>query len=386
MRVYLDYAATTPMDPRILEILKEYYINKFGNPSSLHRFGIEAREKIEESRDYLLKFINGEGKIVFTSGGTESDNLAIKGVAFAHRKKGKHIISTKIEHHAVLHTLEYLEKHGFEITLLDVDKEGFVLPESVEDAIREDTILVSVMHANNEIGTIEPIEEIGRICKEHGVLFHTDAVQSFGKLEIDVKKMNIDLLSASSHKIYGPKGVGMLYIRDGINLEPIIHGGEHEFGLRAGTENTGGIIGFAEAVKLCEQEMEKERERESKLRDKLIDEILSEVECSYLNGPRKNRLSGNANLRFDFIEGESLLLYLDSQGIAVSTGSACSSKSLEPSHVLTAIGLEPHEAHGSIRVSLGRFTKEEEINYAIEKIKEGVAKLRDISPFKKGWE
>ncbi len=386
MRAYLDYAATTPMDPRIVEIVKEYYTEKFGNPSSLHEFGREVREKIEESREYLLKFINGEGKVIFTSGGTESDNLAIKGVALAYRNKGKHIISTKIEHHAVLHTLEYLKKLGFEITLLDVNREGFVSPESVEESIREDTILVSVMHANNEIGTIEPVEEIGKICREHDVFFHTDAVQSFGKLDINVKKMNIDLLSASSHKIYGPKGVGMLYVNEGINIEPMIHGGEQEFGLRAGTENTGGIIGFAEAAKLCEQEMEKERERESKLRDKLINEILSEVECSYLNGPRENRLPGNANLRFDFIEGESLLLYLDTQGIAVSTGSACSSKSLEPSHVLLAIGLKPHEAQGSIRISLGRFTTEEEIEYTVEKIKEGVAKLREISPYKTGWE
>lgn len=381
-RIYMDYAATTPVDPRVVQAMKPYFSKKFGNPSSLHKFGQEANRAVEEARAVIANIINAEDKeIIFTSGGTESDNLAIKGVAFANKDKGKHLIISKIEHHAILETCHWLEKQGFEITYLPVDKYGLVNLTQLENSIRKDTVLVSVMHANNEIGTIEPIKEIGKICHEHGIYFHTDAVQSFGKLDIDVKKMNIDLLTASSHKIYGPKGVGMLYIRDGTKIDALLHGGGQEFDLRSGTENVAGIVGFSKASEIIKKEMKKENERLTKLRDKLINGVLK-IENSHLNGHPVKRLPNNANFWFAFIEGESLIVHLDMKGVAASTGSACSSKSLEPSHVLTAIGLRPEEAHGSLRLTIGRWTKKEDVDYVLEILPQIVDRLREISPFK----
>ncbi|MCL6500879.1 MAG: cysteine desulfurase NifS [Candidatus Pacearchaeota archaeon] len=382
-RVYLDHAATTPVAPEVLEAMKPYFSEKFGNASSLHSFGQEARDALEKARKIVADFINARpNEIIFTSGGTESDNLALKGIAFANKDRGNHIITSKIEHHAVLETCHWLEKSGFKVTYLPVDKEGKINPQDIEKAITKETILISVMHANNEIGTIEPIEEIGKICKKHKVYFHTDAVQSFGKIPIDVRKMNIDLLSASSHKLYGPKGVGLLFIRQDVKIEPIQQGGGHEQGLRSGTENVAGIVGFAKAVELAKTNMKKENEREIKLRDKLINEILK-IPGAHLTGSRQERLPFNASFYFDGIEGEALLIRLNEKGIAVSTGSACSSKSLEPSHVLTAIGLKPEQAHGSLRVTLGKDNTEQDIDYTIEQLKNIINSLRKISPFGK---
>jgi cysteine desulfurase len=385
-RIYMDYAATTPIDPRVLKAMKPYFLKKFGNSMSLHSFGREAKEALEESRETVAKFMGAlPEEVIFTSSATESNNLALKGIAFANRKKGKHIITSAIEHHCILESAEWLRRNGFEVTILPVDKYGLVDPGDVEDAIRKDTILVSIMHANNEIGTIEPIKEIGRICREKEVYFHTDAVQSFGKIPVNVNEMNIDLLSISAHKFYGPKGVGALFIRRGVKIEPILHGGGHEFGLRSSTVNVPGIVGMAEAVKLRKKEMKREARRLTKLRDKLIKGILK-IENSYLNGHPKKRLPNNANFWFAFIEGESLIMHLDSYGIAASTGSACSSDTLEPSHVLLAIGLKPHEAHGSLRLSLGKWTKVSDVNYVLKVLPKVVEKLRKISPFKGKWE
>ncbi len=385
-RIYMDHAATTPMDREVLEEMKPYFCEKFGNASSLHSFGSEAKLALDTARRRIAKVINAEEEeIIFNSGGTEADNTALIGTALANRKKGKHIITTKIEHHAVLEPCKFLERFGFKITYLDVDKYGLVNPQALEDAITEDTILVSVMHANNEIGTIEPISEIGKICREKGVYFHTDAVQTFGKLPIDVKKMNIDLLSVSSHKIYGPKGVGCLYIRKGVEIEPLIHGGSHEFKKRAGTENISGIVGFGKATEIAMREMERENERLKKLGKMLIKGVL-EIPNSYLNGHPEKRLPGNTNFRFDYIEGESIVLRLDMEGIAASTGSACSSRSLKPSHVLLAIGLRPEQAHGSLRLTLGRYNTKEDVEYVLEVLPGIISDLRKISPFKKGYE
>jgi cysteine desulfurase len=323
-------------------------------------------------------------EIIFTSSATEANNQALKGIAFANREKGKHIIVSKIEHHCVLESAHWLEKQGFEVTYLPVDKYGLVNPEDVERTIRKDTILVSIMHANNEIGTIEPIEEIGKICSEHGVYFHTDAAQSYGKIPIDVKKMNIDLLTASSHKMYGPKGAACLFIRKGVKIEPLLHGGGHEFGLRSSTVNVPAIVGFAEAARICKKVMKKEAEKLTKLRDRLIKGCLK-IENSHLNGHPTKRLPNNANFWFAFIEGESLITELDMHGIAASTGSACSTESLEPSHVLLAIGLKHHEAHGSLRLSIGRWTTKKEIDYVLKVLPEAVERLRKISPYKGKW-
>jgi cysteine desulfurase len=362
--------------------MKPYFSELFGNASSLHDFGRKARNALDFSRKKVADLIKAnESEIVFTSGATEADNLALKGVAFANRNKGKHIVTSKIEHHAILHTCGWLEKQGFEITYLPVDKHGLVDPAAVENAIRNDTILVSIMHANNEIGTIEPIKKIGEICKEKGVLFHTDAVQSFGKIPIDVDKMNIDLLSASSHKIYGPKGVGALYLRKGTKIDALMHGGGHEFNLRSGTENVAGIVGFGKTCEIAKKEMSKDAKRLTKLRNKLIKNVLT-VEYSFLNGHPTKRLPNNTNFYFKFIEGESLVTQLDFYGIAASTGSACSSKSLEPSHVLLAIGLKPEDAHGSLRLTLGRWTKKEDVDYVLKILPKVVDRLREISPFK----
>jgi len=375
----MDHAATTPVAPEVLEAMNPYFSEKFGNSASLHYFGREAENALEDARRSIAKFFGVKPEeIFFTSGGTEADNLALKGIASAFGKG--HIITSQIEHHAILHTAKWLENHGFDVTYLPVDKYGFVNPEDVEKTIRKDTILVSIMHANNEIGTIEPIEEIGKICRKYGVYFHTDAVQTVGKIPIPTK--NIDLLSSSAHKLYGPKGVGLLYIKNGVKIEPIQHGGGHERGMRSGTENVAGIVGFAKAIELAKKHMDKEAKRLSALRDELIKETLK-IGDSWLNGHPTKRLPGNAHFGFKFIEGEALILLLDEMGIAASTGSACSSKSLKPSHVLTAIGLKPEEAHGSLRLTLGKDNNEEDIKYAADAIQDVVEKLRKISPFKK---
>lgn len=384
-KVYFDHAATTATDKEVVKAMLPYFSEKFGNASSLHQFGQEAKEALEASRETIAELINAEPReIIFTSGGTESDNMAVKEIAFINKDKGNHIITTKIEHHAIENSCKFLEKHGFKVTYINVNKEGLVDPEDVEKAITKDTILVSVMHANNEIGTIQPIEEIGKICREKKVIFHTDAVQTVGKIPIDVKKMNVDLLSASSHKIYGPKGVGFLYIRQGVKIQPMIHGGNHEFCLRSGTENVAGIVGFAKACELAGKEMDKRIEHENKLRDKLIKGVLEKIPESWLNGHPKKRLHGNAHFSFKYIEGESLLLHLDDKGIAASTGSACSTKELKPSHALLAIGLSHVDAHGSLRLSLGKDNTEEEVDYLIKVLPEIVENLRKVSPLWKG--
>jgi len=386
MKVYLDYAATSPLDPRVLEAMKPYFNKKFGNSMSLYSLGLEAKKALEDSRETVSKFMNAKPEeIIFTGSATESDNFAIKGIAFANKEKGKHIITSAIEHHAVLETCKWLRGQGFEITYLPVDKYGFVDIGKLESSIRNDTILVSIMHANNEIGTIEPIEEIGKICREKGVFFHTDAVQSFGKIPIDVEKMNVDLLSISAHKFYGPKGVGALYIRKDVNIEPLLHGGGHEFGLRSSTVNVPGIVGLAKSVELRRKEMKPEAKKLTKLRNDLIKNVLK-IENSHLNGHPIKRLPNNANFWFAFIEGEALIIQLDMYGIEASTGSACSSSTLEPSHVLMAIGLKHEEAHGSLRLSLGKENTKSDVNYVSKVLPKVVERLRKLSPFKGKWE
>ncbi|MBI5158648.1 cysteine desulfurase [Candidatus Micrarchaeota archaeon] len=388
-RIYLDHAATTPVDKRVLKAMLPFFTKTFGNSASMHSFGLEAEKALDEAREKLAQALScTKEEVFFTSGGTESDNLAILGTVrrFKREGKGKHIITTQIEHHAVLHAIQHLErKEGFSVTYLPVSKDGFVSVSSVENAITPETILISIMHANNEIGSIQPIKQIGELARRKSILFHTDAVQTFGKLSTNVNDLNVDLLSASSHKLYGPKGVGLLFVRKGTPIESINFGGGHERGLRSGTENISGIVGFAEASRLAQENLEKEAEREKRLRDKLIHGVLK-VEGSWLNGSRENRLPNNANFGFDFIEGEGIVLYLSDRGIAASTGSACSSHDLKPSHVLTAIGLPPEKAHSSLRLTLGRSTKPKHVSYTIEKIIEVVAKLRELSPLKKGVE
>jgi len=382
-RIYLDYAATTPVDPRVLKAMEPYFSEKFGNTMSLHSFGQEAKTALEESREIVADLMGAKpSEIIFTSSATESNNLALKGVAFANRNKGNHIIISSIEHACIMESAKWLERQGFEITRLKVDKYGLVDPDEVKKAIKKETILVSIMHANNEIGTIEPIEEIGKICKERGVYFHTDAAQSFGKIPINVNKMNIDLMTVSSHKMYGPKGAAALFVREGTKIEPILHGGGHEMGLRSSTVNVAAIVGFAEACKIAKKEMEKEAKRLTKLRDKLIKGVLEKIPGSYLNGHPTKRLPNNANFWFEGVEGESIVIQLDLLGIAASTGSACSSEKLEPSYVLLAIGLRPEQAHGSLRLSLGRWTTEKDIDYALEVLPKVIKRLRKISPIK----
>jgi len=385
MRVYMDYAATTPVDPRVLKAMKPYFSEKYGNSVSLHKEGREAKEALEESRKTIAAMMNAEpNELIFMGSATESTNMALKGTAFANRKKGNHIVVSSIEHHCVLEPARWLEKQGFEITRLPVDNFGFINITQLENAIRKDTILVSIMHANNEVGTIEDIEKIGKICKEKNVYFHSDAAQSFGKIPIDVKKMNIDLLSISSHKMYGPKGVGGLYIKKGTKIEPLLHGGGHEFRRRSSTVNVAGIVGFAEATRIQEKEMASDAQKQTVLRDKLINELLN-IEDAHLTGHLTKRLPNNTSFWFAYIEGESLLMQLDINGVSASTGSACSSDSLEASHVLLAIGLKPQEAHGSLRLSLGKYTTNEDVNYVLEVVPKSVERLRKISPFKKGW-
>jgi len=381
-RIYMDHAATTSTHSEVLEAMKPYFSDIFGNPSSIHSFGREAKKAIDDARDNIAAFIGARSdEIIFTSGGTEADNFALEGIAYANEKKGNHIISTPIEHHAVTNCLGSLKKRGFEVTYIPVDSTGLADPEDIRKAMTDKTILVSVMHANNEIGTIEPIEEMGRICREKDVYFHTDAVQTFGHMPIDVKKLNVDLLSASAHKLYGPKGIGMLYVRKGTKIVPYLYGGEQEMGRRASTENVPGIVGFSKAVELVNgSDNGSTEERIRQLRDKLINGILSSIDDSRLNGNPTKRLSNNVNVSIKYIEGESMLLRLDMEGIAVSTGSACSSGSLEPSHVLLSIGLSPEIAHSSLRLTLGRWTTEKEVERVLEVLPKVVRKLREMSP------
>jgi len=380
-RIYLDYAATTPCDPLVLKAMEPYFFEKFGNASSIYTEGQEAKAAIEEAREKLASFLGAKPEeIIFTSGGTESNNFAVQGIAYAQSKKGNHIITTVIEHHAIGEPCKLLEKRGFEVTYIGVDKYGLVSPEDIKKAITDKTILVSVMHANNEIGTIQPIAEIGKIAREKGIYFHTDAVQTTGHIPTDVNDLNIDLLSLSAHKFYGPKGVGALYVRKGTRIERFLHGGDQEKGRRASTHNTAGIVGLGKAVELCRDKIKDETEFQMALRDRLIKEIKEKIPDVYLNGHATQRLPNNVNFSIKYIEGESILLNLDMLGIAASTGSACTSTSLEPSHVLLAIGL-PHEiAHGSLRLTLGRWTKEEDISYLLEHLPVVVEKLRQMSP------
>lgn len=379
--IYLDNAATTQLWPEVMEEMKPYFLDHYGNPSSIYRFAQKSSHAVERAREEIASVIGAKpSEIYFTGGGSESDNWAIKGIAEAFRSKGRHIITSKIEHHAVLHVCEYLEKQGYEVTYLDVDEDGILDLEQLERAIRSDTILISVMAANNEIGTIQPVAKIGKIARKHGVFFHTDAVQAFGHIPIHVKDMNIDLLSASGHKVHGPKGIGFLYVKGDIKIPALIHGGAQERGKRAGTSNVPGIVGFAAAVKKAYCSMKETMERERKLRDYLIRRIETEIPFSLLNGHRTDRLSNNAHFCFRFIEGESMLILLDEAGICASSGSACTSGSLDPSHVLLAIG-RPHEiAHGSLRLTLDETTTKEELDYTVETLKKIIARLREMSP------
>ena len=379
--VYLDNAATTPVKAAVLEAMIPYFTEKFGNPSSIYSISADNKKDITVARETIAKTLSTVAdNIYFTAGGSESDNWALKATAEAYESKGKHIITSKIEHHAILHTCEYLEKKGFEITYIDVDENGLVKLDQLEAAIRPDTILISIMFANNEIGTIQPITEIGEIAKKHDVLFHTDAVQAYTQVPIDVDAMNIDMLSTSGHKINGPKGIGFLYIRKGVKIRSFVHGGAQERKRRAGTENVTGIIGMAKAVEIATGNMQERTSKEIELRDYLIETIMKDVPYTRLNGDRTRRLPNNVNLSFQFIEGESLLIMLDMEGICASSGSACTSGSLDPSHVLLAIGL-PHEiAHGSLRLTLSDDTTKEDIDYTIEQIKRIVERLRSMSP------
>ena len=380
-RIYLDNAATTPTDPAVVEAMQPYFSEIFGNSSSLHSFGLEARRAIEAVRENTASFLGAKPEeIVFTSGGTESNNFALKGVAYANKEKGNHIITSRIEHHSVLEPCKFLETQGFTVTYLKVDEFGLVDPEEVKEAITDETILISIMHANNEIGTTQPIAEIGEIARERGIYFHTDAVQTFGHLPLNVDRAGVDLLSLSAHKLYGPKGVGALYMREGTKILSFMHGGEQERGFRASTHNVPGIVGLGKAVELARATMDEEAKHLSMLRDKLIKGILERIDHTRLNGHPQKRLPNNVNVSVAFIEGEAILLDLDIKGIACSTGSACSSASLEPSHVLLAIGL-PHElARATLRFSLGRFTEEDDIEYVLAVLPETVEKLRAISP------
>ena len=375
----MDHSATTATDPAVTEAMLPYFSEKYGNPSSLYTIGRQARKAIEEARQKVADLIGArKEEIIFTGSGTESDNLAIKGSALRNRKKGDHIITSSIEHHAVLNTCKYLERNGFKVTYLPVSKEGIVSPQDVEKAINPQTILITIMHANNEIGSIQPIEEIGRIAKEKEITFHTDAVQTAGKIPVNVDALGVSMLSISAHKIYGPKGVGVLYMRKGTIIEPQLHGGGHERSIRSSTENVPGIVGFGKACELAKERLQHESNLAA-LRDSLIKGVL-QIKDSYLNGHPTKRLPNNANFRFSYIEGESMILNLDMKGVAASTGSACSSTSLEPSHVLMAIGLRPEEAHGSLRLTLGRENTQEDVDYVLSVLPDIVNKLRMISP------
>lgn len=383
-RIYMDYAATTPVDPEVIRAMMPYFTEKFGNPSTIYLYGREAKAAIEGAREIFAKAINADvSEIVFTSGGTESNNFAIKGVAYANKKKGNHIITTKIEHHAVLEPCHFLEKEGFTVTYLPVDRDGVVNPEDVKKAITDKTVLVSIMLANNEIGVLQPVAEIGRITTEKGVSLHTDAVQALGNVPINVAELNIDLLSVSGHKIYGPKGIGALFIKKGTKMVSFMHGGEQERKRRAGTENVAGIVGFGKAVEITMKKMPAESKRLTILRDKLIKGIMEKVMDVELNGHPAKRLPGNVNLSIKYIEGEAMILNLDMEGICASTGSACTSGSLEPSHVLTALGLNHESAHCSVRFTLGRYTIESDVKKVLSVLPKIVKRLRTLSPLSK---
>jgi len=377
----MDNSATTKPDPEVVSAMLPYFNEYFGNASSLHSFGQEATGALNRSRQQVADLLGAQpDEIIFTSGGTESDNLALKGTAYLKKNAGKHIITSVVEHPAILNTCKNLQDKGFKVTYLPVDDQGLIDPNDVEDAIIDDTILVSIMHANNEIGTIQPIEDISRLAHEKGVLVHTDAVQSIGKIPVNVDDLGVDMLSLSAHKIYGPKGVGALYVRKGTRLESLIHGGGHEWGKRSGTENIPGIVGLAKAAELAGQRLEKDAGHLTNLRDTAITKILNSIPESYLNGHPTQRLPNNVHLRFSYVEGESLLMMLNMKGVAVSTGSACSSKSLEPSHVLAALGIPPEQIHGSLRITLGRENTMDEVDYVVENLVEIVTKLRAMSP------
>lgn len=386
--VYLDYSATTPVKEEVLNEMIPYFTEKFGNPSSLYDKGLESKDAITEARERVASLINASaGEVFFTAGGTESDNWAVFGSAEALKSKGNHIITTKIEHHAMLHSCEFLEKQGYDITYLSIDKDGYISLDELEKAITDKTVLISIMMVNNEIGTVQPIKEACAIAKKHGVLFHTDAVQALGNVEIDVKNLGIDLMSMSSHKIYGPKGTGALYIRKGVRIANYLHGGAQENRKRAGTENLPGIIGFGKAAELSKANFENHVKHCSELRNYLKDRIINEIPDTYVNGTMEHRHPGNLNITFKYIEGESILLLLNQFGISVSTGSACSSTSLNPSHVLTALGVPVEMIHGTIRFTVGDFTTKEDIDYVVEHLKTIVSRLRELSPVNsmKGW-
>jgi len=383
-RIYLDYAATTPTHPEVVKAMLPYFTEVFGNPSSLHSYAQETKGAMEEVRAKIASFIGAQDdEIIFTSGGTESDNTAIKSIAYANENKGNHIITSAIEHHAVLEPCKFLERRGFSVTYLPVDENGMVTPDNVRRAITDKTILISIMHANNEIGTIQPIAEIGKIARRAGVYFHTDAVQTTEHLPIDVNELGVDLLSMSAHKLYGPKGVGALYVRKGTKLIPLMHGGGQESGRRATTHNVPGIVGLGRAIEIAQMEMGEETERLTSLRDKLITGLMNRIESTRLNGHPQNRLPNNVNVSISFVEGESMCLNLDLEGICASTGSACTSGNLEPSHTLLALGLSHQDAHGSLRFTLGKWTSEEDIDRVLEVLPRIVAKLRAMSPLLK---
>ena len=386
--VYLDYSATTPVKEEVLKEMIPYFTEKFGNPSSLYDKGLESKDAVTHAREQVADLINAKpSEVYFTAGGTESDNWALFGTAEKLKSKGNHIITTKIEHHAILHSCAYLEKEGYEVTYLDIDKDGRISLKQLEEAITDKTILISIMLVNNEIGTVQPIKEAAAIAKKHGVLFHTDAVQGLGNVDIDVKDMGVDMMSMSSHKIYGPKGSGALYIRKGVVIDNYLHGGAQENRRRAGTENLTGIVGFGKAAELAKANFKGHVENCSSLRNYLKDRIISEIPDTYVNGTMENRHPGNLNITFKYIEGESILLLLNQFGISVSTGSACSSTSLEPSHVLTALGVPVEMIHGTVRFTVGDFTTKEDIDYVVDNLKKIVARLREISSVnsKKGW-
>lgn len=384
-KVYLDHSATTAVDESVLAAMLPFFRGSFGNPNSLHAWGREVRKAVDEAREKVAALIGAQPQeVLFTGGGSEADNLAVKGTAWARRDRGRHLITSAVEHHAVLDTMKWLGKNGFEVTVLPVDREGFVSPEALDAAIRPDTTLVSILFANNEIGTVQPVAKLGEVCRKHGVLFHTDAVQAAGHLPMDLSTLPVDLMTLAAHKMYGPKGIGALYVRKGIRLTPLIHGGGQEFGLRSGTENTPYIAGFGEAAALAAKRLGNgDVDRERALRDRLIDGVLSRIEDSFLTGSRTERLPYHASFCIPRVEGEAMLLRLDFAGIGASSGSACTSGSLEPSHVLLALGL-PHEiAHGSVRLTLGKDTAEEDIDYVLETFPPIVQTLRALSPFKK---
>ena len=387
-KVYLDYSATTPVKDEVLQEMIPYFTEKFGNPSSLYDKGLEAKAAVTHAREQVAALIGAQPReVFFTAGGTESDNWVVFGAADKLKEKGNHIITTKVEHHAMLHSCQFLEKHGYEVTYLDIDKDGRVSPQALEDAITDRTILISIMMVNNEIGTVQPIKELAAVAKKHNILFHTDAVQALGNVPIDVKELGIDLMSLSSHKIYGPKGSGALYIRRGVQISNYLHGGAQESKRRAGTENLTGIVGFGKAAELAKEHFEEHVAHCSSLRNHLVERVLAEIPNTFVNGTMEHRHPGNANITFEYIEGEAILLLLNQAGISVSTGSACSSASLEPSHVLSALGVPVEMIHGTVRFTIGDMTTLEDVDYTVDTLKQVVGRLREISSVntEKGW-